>query len=82
MECPSFNQEQPGMTYYFSLLTVNYLGVVNYDHVQEAGSVNIHMHCHVYKEGGSKKFADNVVSFIIKTLKTANIIQENDRGKK
>ncbi len=82
MECPSFNEEQPGMTYYFSPFTVNNLGVVNHGHAKDDGSVGVHMHCHVYHEGVGKKGADNVASLIIKTLKSTNIIREDEMGKK
>ncbi len=82
MECPSFNEEQPGMTYYFSPLTVNNLGIVNHGHAKEDGTVDVHMHCHVYHEGVGKKGADNVASLIVKTLTSANILREDERGKK
>ena len=80
MELPTFSSEQPGMTYYFSPLTVNNLGIVDHAHVNEDGSVVMHMHAHVYHEGVGKKGANNVASLLTKTLKDNNIIRENESG--
>ena len=33
MELPKFGQEQPGVTYYYSPMTVNNFGMVNHAHV-------------------------------------------------
>lgn len=77
-----FYEEQPGMRYYFSSLTVDNLAVVNHGHAKEDGSIDVHMHCHRYHKGVGKKGADNVASLIIKSLMSANIICEDDWGKK
>ncbi len=68
MELPGYNSEQPGTTYYFSLLTVFNLGVVNHAHTYNDGRVSEHMHAHLYHEGVGKKGTNNVASLILKTL--------------
>ena len=69
MELPVFNNEQPGITYYYSLLTVNNLGMINHAHEYENREVKEHMYAHIYHEGVGKKGANNVVSLIVKTLR-------------
>jgi len=51
MELPVYNKEQPGITYYYSPLSVYNLGIVDHAHVYDDGRVTEHMHCHVYHEG-------------------------------
>ncbi len=61
MELPIFRkEEQSGCIYYFSLVSVYNLGVVNHTHVSE------HLHAHVYHKGVEKKGVNNVASLIIK----------------
>ncbi len=55
MELPVFNKEQPGITYYYSPLSIYNLGIVDHAHVYDDGRVTEHMHCHVYHEGVGKK---------------------------
>ena len=64
MELPKFGEQQPGVTYYYSPMTVNNLGMVNHAHVYESGRVSEHMHCHVYTEAEGKKGANNVASLM------------------
>jgi hypothetical protein len=42
MELPVYNKEQPGCTYYSSLLSIFYLGVVNHAHVYNDGHISEH----------------------------------------
>ena len=60
MELPLYNKEQPGITYYYSVMCVYSLGMVNHAHVYNNGKVSEHMYCHVYHEGVGKKGANNV----------------------
>jgi hypothetical protein len=69
MDLPKFGQEQPGMTYYYSPMTVNNLGMVNHAHVYERGQVSEHMDCRVYTEAEGKKGGNNVASLIMKTYR-------------
>ena len=80
MELPSYRKEQPGVTYYFSPLSVYNLGVVNHAHDYGNGRVSEHLHAHVYHEGVGKKGANNVSSLVIKTLRLLNIIREDSVG--
>ena len=80
MELPKFGQEQPGVTYYYSPMTVNNLGMVNHAHVYKTGRVSEHMHCHVYTEAEGKKGVNNVASLIIKTLQVINVLREDSVG--
>ena len=68
MELPTYRREQPGVTYYYSPLSVYNLGIVNHAHVCDDGRVTEHLHAHVYHEGVGKKGANNVASLIVKTL--------------
>jgi hypothetical protein len=51
MELPVYNKEQPGITYYYSPLSIYNLGIVDHAHVYDDGRVTEHMHCHVYHKG-------------------------------
>ena len=51
MELPVFNNNQLGVMYYYSPLTVNNLGMVNQAHEYENGEVKEHVYAHVYHEG-------------------------------
>ncbi len=68
MELPIYNSEQPGCTYYFSLLSIYNLGMVNYAHEYEKGIVLEHVYAHIYHKGVGRKGSNNVVLLIIKTL--------------
>jgi hypothetical protein len=48
MELPVYNKEQPGITYYYSPLSVYNLGIVDHAHRYNNGRVSEHLHCHVY----------------------------------
>jgi hypothetical protein len=80
MELPSFRKEQPGCTYYFSLLSVYNLGVVNHAHVYDDGCISEHLHTHTYHEGIGKKGTNNVASLIIKMLQQLSILCEDSVG--
>ncbi len=77
MELPVFNAEQPGATYYYSPMTVNNHGMVDHAHVYTDGMVSEHMHCHVYTDAVGKKGANNVASFIMKTLRHLNLLRKD-----
>jgi hypothetical protein len=80
MELPVYNKEQPGITYYYSPLSIYNLGIVDHAHVYDDGRVTEHMHCHVYHEGVGKKGANNVSSLIMKTLRGLNLLREDSVG--
>ena len=80
MELPVYNKEQPGITYYYSPLSVYNLGIVDHAHVYDDGRVTEHMHCHVYQEGVGKKGASNVASLIVNTLFALNLLREEEVG--
>ena len=60
LDMPHFGGEQPGNTYYYSPLTINVFGIVDYS-VEE-------LDAYVYTEGEGKKGGNNVVSLIQKSL--------------
>jgi hypothetical protein len=76
MELPVYNKEQPSCTYYFSLLSIFILGVVNHAHVYNDGRVSEHLHCHVYHKRVGKKGTNNVASLIVKMLRQLNLLCE------
>ena len=80
MELPMFNKEQPGVTYYYSPLSIYNLGMVNHAHVYDDGRVTEHLHVHVYHEGIGKKGANNVSSLIMKTLSDLNLLRNDEEG--
>ena len=80
MELPVFNKEQPGCSYYYSPLGIYNFGVVNHAHEYPDGSVDAHLHAHVYHEGTDKKGANNVASLLMKTLVSENIVREGEIG--
>jgi hypothetical protein len=82
MDLPMFAEEQPGMTYYFSPLNVNNLGIVDHAHKWPDGEVQHCLHAHIYHEGEGEKGADtdNVASLLMKTLKENYIARLEERG--
>ena len=81
MELPIFNKEQPGVTYYYSPLSIYNLGIVDHAHDYGGGdSIKEHLHCHVYHEGVGKKGANNVSSLIMKTLIDLNLLRNDEIG--
>mmetsp|Transcript_25192 Transcript_25192/g.41527 ORF Transcript_25192/g.41527 Transcript_25192/m.41527 type:complete len:126 (+) Transcript_25192:1035-1412(+) len=66
---PHFGSEQPGVTYYFSQLTMLNFGVVNHAHIYPGDDrdPSCHMDAHVYHEGIGKKGANAVASLFMKT---------------
>ena len=80
MELPVYNLEQPGLTYYYSPLSIFNLGVVNHAHKYSDKEPREHMFAHVYHEGVAKKGANNVASLIVKTLVKEKIIREDQIG--
>jgi hypothetical protein len=77
MELPVYNNEQPGITYYNSPLSVYNLRIVDHAHRYNNGWVSEHLHCHVYHEGVGKKGANNVASLIMKTLRELQLLHED-----
>ena len=80
MELPIFNKEQPGVTYYYSPLSIYNLGIVDHAHDYGGGDIKEHLHCQVYHEGVGKKGANNVSSLIIKTLRDLNLLRNDEVG--
>ncbi len=81
MELPVYNDEQPGITYYYSPLSVYNLGMVDHAHRYNDGRVGEHLHCHVYHEGVGKKGANNVASsLIMKTLRELQLLRKDAVG--
>ena len=80
MELPVYNNEQPGITYYYSPLSIYNLGIVDHAHRYNDGRVSEHLHCHVYHEGVGKKGANNVASLIMKTLRELQLLREDSVG--
>jgi len=80
MELPVYNEEQPGITYYYSVLGMYNLGMVNHAHVYGNGKAIEHMYCRVYHEGVGKKGANNVSSLIVKTLRQLNLLLDDSAG--
>ncbi len=80
MELPVYNKEQPGCTYYFSLMSMYNLGVVNHTHIYNGGWVSEHLNCHVYTEGVGKKGANNVALLIMKTLQKLYLLHKDSVG--
>ena len=81
MEIPVFKNQQPGVSYYYSPLSIYNLGMV--DQAHNSGNVELkdHLFCHVYHEGAGAKGANNVCSLIIKTLRLLGIMKEDDMGR-
>jgi hypothetical protein len=80
MELPSYKDEQPGITYYYSPLSVYNLGIVDHAHRYNDGQLSEHLHCHVYHEGVGKKGANNVASLIMKMLRELQLLREDAVG--
>ena len=68
-----YNSQQPGVTYYYSPLSIYNLGMVDHAHDYGNGEVKERMYAHVYHEGVGKKGANNVALLIVKTLRQAKI---------
>ncbi len=79
-EVPVFNKEQPGCSYYYSLVGVYTCGVVNHGHLNNDGTVGEHVHAHVYHEGTGKNGTNNEASLIMKTLRLMDIVRDNEAG--
>ncbi len=80
MELPVYNQEQPGVTYSYSPLSVYNLGVVNHALEYPNGEVKEHMYAHAYHKGVGKKRAHNVASLNMKTLRQLNLLSKDLAG--
>ena len=80
MEIPTFQDQQPGVTYYYSLLSIYNLGMVDQAHDNGDSDLKDHLFCHVYHEGVASKGANNVSSLIIKTLRMMGIMRDDDMG--
>jgi hypothetical protein len=80
MQCPFYNSNQPGCTYYYTPLNIYNFGVVDHSYDYGNRMIGNHMHCHVYHEGIGKKGGTNVASLIVKTLRDMNILRENNPG--
>ena len=81
MEIPVFKIQQPGVSYYYSPLSIYNLGMVDQAHNNGNGELKDHLFCHVYHEGVGAKGANNVCSLIIKTLRLLGIMKEDDMGR-
>jgi hypothetical protein len=66
--------------YYFSLLSLFNLRVVNHAHVYDDGCMSEHLHCQVYHKGVGKKGPNNVASLIVKMLQQLNILCDDSVG--
>ncbi len=77
MELPVYNQEQPGVTYYYNSLSVYNLGVVNHAHEYPTDEGKEHMYVHIYHEGVGKKGANNVASLIMKMQRRLNLLRKD-----
>ena len=57
MELPIFNKEQPGVTYYYSPLSIYNLGIVDHAHDYGGGDIKEHLHCALSRlsRGGRKE---------------------------
>ncbi len=77
MELPVYyNQEQPGVKYYYSPLSVYNLGVVNHAHENPNSEVKEHMYVHVYhKEWGRREQT-------MKMLRRLNLLHEDSAGRR
>jgi len=80
MELPVYNREQPGLTYFYSPVIINNLGIVDHAHEYDGKSPHKHMFTHVYHEGMARKGANNVASLIIKTLMKEGVMREGEMG--
>jgi hypothetical protein len=80
MQCPCYNSNQPGCTYYYTPLNIYNFGVVDHSYDYGNRTIGNHMHCHVYHEGIGKKGGTNVASLIVKTLQDMNILRESNPG--
>ena len=68
LDMPHFGGEQPGDTYYYSPLTVNGFGVVDY-------CVEL-LDAYIYTEAEGKKGGNNVVYLLHKSLKKKGVLQK------
>ena len=71
LDLPHFGGEQPGETYYFSPLTINGFGVVDYS-VEE-------LNAYIYTEGEGKKGGNNVVSLLSHSLKKKGVLADAEK---
>ncbi len=81
IECPCYNSNQPGCTYYYTLLNVFNFEVVDHSHDHGNQMIGNHMYCRVYHEGIGKKGGTNVVSLIVKTLQDMKILKQSNPGR-
>ena len=70
MGLPWFGNEQPGVTYYYSPLSIYIFGMANY--------ATEHLHAFVYDEGEGAKGGNNVASLVHKYLVEEGIMKEWD----
>ena len=75
-----YSKERPGVTYYYSPLSIYNLGVVHHAHEYDDGQVKEHLHAHFYHEGTGEKGAKNVSLLIMKTLGDLNLLHEDSIG--
>jgi hypothetical protein len=71
-ELPSYGNQQPGETYYYSPLTVNIFGIVDTDNEKET----MVAYCYEEYEGG--KGGNNVASLLMLHLHDKNLLNSND----
>lgn len=58
LELPHFGEKQPGDIYYFSPLTLNVFGIIDYSLQKDQ------CYCFTYHEGEGKKGSNNVASLV------------------
>ena len=80
MQCPCYNSNQPGCTYYYTPLNIYNFGVVDHLHDHGNRTIGNHVHCHVYHADIGKKGGTNVASLILKTLQDMHILREGNPG--
>ena len=49
MQCPCYNSNKPGCTYYYTPLNIYNFGVVDHSYDYGYRMIGNHMHCHVYR---------------------------------
>lgn len=77
MELRVYTQEQPRVMYYYSLMSVYNLGIIDHAREYHNGKVREHMYAHVYHKVVGKKGANNVTSLIVKAMRQLNLLCED-----
>merc|ERR1712032_1695723 len=75
LEMPSFREDQPGETYYFTPMTVPAFGIV------DCNSKDNHLYAYIYSEKEGRKGGNDVASLIMKYLKDRGYLDGKTRMK-